>query len=297
MQSQNNLMGPQVAAAAGIEPALRQGEGVQPTTPMTFDQFFQRGQANDSYLSRRLIDPNNPGLTDEQYRASEQERALGDFDNYLNNFGQSDMGLREPPQQIGDMFNLGANSPVIQSGVQPTTQGINQPQSPYEMRLGDFDNYVNNFGQSDMGLREPPQQIGDMFKSVTNMPPAASYIVQSAGQPQSPYAMQLASIFGPAGPSQSNSTYLPTFYTRDEENFGNFSQEIGPAVRKEIIDMAQSNGGGMQGPQYNQPMQRYNEGPQRQFANEYQSQLYDTMKAPNQSPLGVGGLAALLQQR
>jgi hypothetical protein len=93
--------------------------------------------------------------------------------------------------------------------------------------------------------------------------------------------MQLASIFGPAGPSQSN----------------NFSQEIGPAVRKEIIDMAQSNGGGMQGPQYNQPMQRYNEGPQRQFANEYQSQLYDTMKAPNQSPLGVGGLAALLQQR
>jgi hypothetical protein len=233
MQSQNNMQAPSVAGmmglpnapAAGIEPALRQGEGVQPTTPMTFDQFFQRGQANDSYLSRRLIDPNNPGLTDEQYRASEQERALGDFDNYLNNFGQSDMGLREPPQQIGDMFNLGANSPAVQSVVQPTTQEINQPQSPY--------------------------------------------------------AMQLASIFGPAGPSQSN----------------NFSQEIGPAVRKEIIDMAQSNGGGMQGPQYNQPMQRYNEGPQRQFANEYQSQLYDTMKAPNQSPLGVGGLAALLQQR
>jgi hypothetical protein len=223
MQSQNNMQAPSVAGmmglpnapAAGIEPALRQGEGVQPTTPMTFDQFFQRGQANDSYLSRRLIDPNNPGLTDEQYRASEQERAQGDFNNYLE-----------------------------------------------------------NFGQSDMGLTAPPQQIGDMFKSVTNMPPAA-------GQPQSPYAMQLASIFGPAGPSQSN----------------NFSQEIGPAVRKEIIDMAQSNGGGMQGPQYNQPMQRYNEGPQRQFANEYQSQLYDTMKAPNQSPLGVGGLAALLQQR
>jgi hypothetical protein len=223
MQSQNNMQAPSVAGmmglpnapAAGSMPALRQGEGVQPTTPMTFDQFFQRGQANDSYLSRRLIDPNNPGLTDEQYRASEQERAQGDFNNYLQNFGQIDYG-----------FN------------------------------------------------SPPQQIGDMFKSVTNMPPAA-------GQPQSPYAMQLASIFGPAGPSQSN----------------NFSQEIGPAVRKEIIDMAQSNGGGMQGPQYNQPMQRYNEGPQRQFANEYQSQLYDTMKAPNQSPLGVGGLAALLQQR
>ena len=222
------MMGLPNATAAGSTPAFRQGEGVQPTTPMTFDQFFQRGQANDSYLSRRLIDPNNPGLTDEQYRASEQERAQGDFNNYLENFGQSDMGLREPPQvmrQIGDMFNLGANSPVIQSGVQPTTQGINQPQSPY--------------------------------------------------------AMQLASIFGPAGPSQSN----------------NFSQEIGPAVRKEIIAMAQSNGGGMQGPQYNQPMQRYNEGPQRQFANEYQSQLYDTMKAPNQSPLGVGGLTALLQRR
>jgi hypothetical protein len=230
MQSQNNMQAPSVAGmmglpnapAAGSTPAFRQGEGVQPTTPMTFDQFFQRGQANDSYLSRRLIDPNNPGLTDEQYRASEQERAQGDFNNYLQNFGQIDYG-----------FN------------------------------------------------SPPQQIGDMFKSVTNMPPAAADIVRSAGQPQSPYAMHLASIFGPAGPSQSN----------------NFSQEIGPAVRKEIIDMAQSNGGGMQGPQYNQPMQRYNEGPQRQFANEYQSQLYDTMKAPNQSPLGVGGLAALLQQR
>ena len=216
------MMGLPNATAAGSMPALRQGEGVQPTTPMTFDQFFQRGQANDSYLSRRLIDPNNPGLTDEQYSASEQERALGDFNNYLE-----------------------------------------------------------NFGQSDMGLREPPQQIGDMFKSVTNMPPAAADIVRSAGQPQSPYAKQLASIFGPAGPSQNN----------------NFSQEIGPAVRKEIIDMAQSNGGGMQGPQYNQPMQRYNEGPQRQFANEYQSQLYDTMKAPNKSPLGVGGLTALLQRR
>ena len=230
MQSQNNMQAPSVAGmmglpnapVAGSTPAFRQGEGVQPTTPMTFDQFFQRGQANDSYLSRRLIDPNNPGLTDEQYRASEQERAQGDFNNYLE-----------------------------------------------------------NFGQSDMGLREPPQQIGDMFKSVTNMPPAAADIVRSAGQPQSPYAKQLASIFGPAGPSQNN----------------NFSQEIGPAVRKEIIDMAQSNGGGMQGPQYNQPMQRYNEGPQRQFANEYQSQLYDTMKAPNKSPLGVGGLTALLQRR
>ena len=288
------MMGLPNATAAGSMPALRQGEGVQPTTPMTFDQFFQRGQANDSYLSRRLIDPNNPGLTDEQYRASEQERAQGDFNNYLNNFGNPIGSKRmtgDPAQQalqdamaggqIGDMFNLGANSPVIQSGVQPTTQGINQPQSPYEMRLGDFDNYLNNFGQSDMGLREPPQQIGDMFKSVTNMPPAAADIVRSAGQPQSPYAKQLASIFGPAGPSQNN----------------NFSQEIGPAVRKEIIDMAQSNGGGMQGPQYNQPMQRYNEGPQRQFANEYQSQLYDTMKAPNKSPLGVGGLTALLQRR
>jgi hypothetical protein len=219
------MMGLPNAPVAGSTPAFRQGEGVQPTTPMTFDQFFQKGQANDTYLGRRLIDPNNPGLTGEQYRASEQERAQGDFDNYLNNFGQPAIGSTVPPQQIGDMFNLGANSPVIQSGVQPTTQGINQPQSPY--------------------------------------------------------AMQLASIFGPAGPSQSN----------------NFSQEIGPAVRKEIIAMAQSNGGGMQGPQYNQPMQRYNEGPQRQFANEYQSQLYDTMKVPNQSPLGVGGLAALLQQR
>jgi hypothetical protein len=257
MQSQNNMQapygGPVVtrtsmwpagmmglpnAPVAGSTPAFRQGEGVQPTTPMTFDQFFQKGQANDTYLGRRLIDPNNPGLTGEQYRASEQERAQVDFDNYLNNFGNPIGSKRmtgDPAQQalqdamaggqIGDMFNLGANSPVIQSGVQPTTQGINQPQSPY--------------------------------------------------------AMQLASIFGPAGPSQSN----------------NFSQEIGPAVRKEIIDMAQSNGGGMQGPQYNQPMQRYNEGPQRQFANEYQSQLYDTMKVPNQSPLGVGGLAALLQQR
>ena len=227
MQSQNNMQAPSVAVmmglpnapVAGSTPAFRQGEGVQPTTPMTFDQFFQKGQANDTYLGRRLIDPNNPGLTDEQYSASEQERAQGDFDNYLNN-------------------------------------------------------YLQNFGQIDYGFNSPPQQIGDMFKSVTNMPPAA-------GQPQSPYAKQLASIFGPAGPSQNN----------------NFSQEIGPAVRKEIIDMAQSNGGGMQGPQYNQPMQRYNEGPQRQFANEYQSQLYDTMKAPNKSPLGVGGLTALLQRR
>ena len=227
MQSQNNMQAPSVAGmmglpnapAAGSTPAFRQGEGVQPTTPMTFDQFFQGGQANDTYLGNRLLEP---GVTWEQYSASEQERAQGDFNNYLENFGQSDMGL-------------------------------------YDTILLDT---------------APPQQIGDMFKSVTNMPPAA-------GQPQSPYAMQLASIFGPAGPSQSN----------------NFSQEIGPAVRKEIIDMAQSNGGGMQGPQYNQPMQRYNEGPQRQFANEYQSQLYDTMKAPNQSPLGVGGLAALLQQR
>ena len=213
------MMGLPNATAAGSMPARKQGEGVQPTTPMTFDQFFQGGQANDSYLGNRLLEP---GVTWEQYSASEQERAQGDFNNYLE-----------------------------------------------------------NFGQSDMGLTAPPQQIGDMFKSVTNIPPAAAEIVRSAGQPQSPYAKQLASIFGPAGPSQNN----------------NFSQEIGPAVRKEIIDMAQSNGGGMQGPQYNQPMQRYNEGPQRQFANEYQSQLYDTMKAPNKSPLGVGGLTALLQRR
>jgi hypothetical protein len=91
------MMGLPNATAAGSMPALRQGEGVQPTTPMTFDQFFQRGQANDSYLSRRLIDPNNPGLTDEQYRASEQERAQGDFNNYLNNFGKANDG--DPAQQ------------------------------------------------------------------------------------------------------------------------------------------------------------------------------------------------------
>jgi hypothetical protein len=48
MRIQNNLMGPQVAAAAGSTPELRQGEGVQSTTPMTFDQFFQKGQANDN---------------------------------------------------------------------------------------------------------------------------------------------------------------------------------------------------------------------------------------------------------
>jgi hypothetical protein len=63
MQSQNNMQAPSVAGmmglpnapAAGSTPAFRQGEGVQPTTPMTFDQFFQRGQANDTYLGRQTV--------------------------------------------------------------------------------------------------------------------------------------------------------------------------------------------------------------------------------------------------
>jgi hypothetical protein len=69
---------------------------------------FRRVKQTITNLGRR---PQEPGVTYEQYSASEQERAQGDFDNYLNNFGQSDMGLTAPPQQIGDMFKSVTNMP------------------------------------------------------------------------------------------------------------------------------------------------------------------------------------------